>query len=358
MNWVIALVAVWLVVGTVVGGRWMLRQSPRVPKVDVDADAEADAATLTACPGWTRTTAVVAGLCQSGASRGLVAHRCRVDLLVTPPGAAVATASARVPFAIEVDLRLSQLAWWLPGSTVEVVVDGPAVGGCRPLFAATRDRATCMAGLPVTTARGVPKAVYLKPAERVLPPDARRTTAVIGSIDVRSPSTGTICMVTFGLWVDGEYATTVSDRLRVEQLVALPVGATVAVTVDPTDRLKVVVDADASAADLAARLPSAEQLRAAVAELGLGRRVAVVRTVESGRGQRGVRREFVAVVDVCGADAAAGHSVRVPLMLAVPDAAPVVRGSAVVLDESAHTIDLDATNRARAQCSNRANLAR
>ena len=42
------------------------------------------------------------------------------------------------------------------------------------------------------------------------------------------------------------------------------------------------------------------------------------------------------------------HPVR--LMLAVPDAAALVRGSAVVLDATGRTIDLDATNRARVHC--------
>lgn len=351
MTWALAAVAVWSLLGVAFGRKHLLRRAPSRPKVDGDPDARADEATLAAAAGWVRTTAIVAGLRQDGMSRGMVRHRCRVDLLVDRPGAAGSDpADPPAPMSADLDLGIEQLAWWLPGSVVDVVVDGADVGGCRPLFAATRARATGRVDLPPTTVRGIPKAVFLKPSERALPPGARRTTALIGSIDVSSPSHGTVCAVTLGLWVDDQYATTVSDRFRLDELVALPRGVTVAVTVDGADRLKVVVDSAAATAGLAARLPGVEAMGRAATELGLPGPVGVLRSVESGRGKHGVRYEYVAVVEPVDVDGAHGAPATVRLMLAVPDAAALVRGSAVVLDATGRTIDLDATNRARVHC--------
>ena len=346
MTLAIVVGVVGLLVSSALGAKGVLDLAPSKLRVDGDPDVALDAETFAAMPGCARTTAIVAGLRQSGASRGMIRHRCRVELLVTPPGGGTA-----VERSIEIDLGVEQLAWWLPGSVVDVAVDGPAVGVCRPLLVSTRARASGRAELPPTTVRGVPHAVYLEPAERALPPGAKRTTAMIGSIDVSSSSTGTRCAVTLGLWVGGEYATTISDRFRLDELTALARGANVAVVVDPTDPLKVAVDVDSAVADLAARLPDAAAMRHAVVELGLPGQVAMVRSVASGRGKMGVRYQYTATVVPLGRDGATGSPLTVHLMLAVPDAAPIVEGAAVVLDAEGRMIDIDATAAARVDCA-------
>lgn len=351
MTWLIAFGVVGVLVGSAVGAKVVLDIAPTRLRFDGDPDAALDGVVLGGMAGCVRTTAVVTGLCQVGASRGMIRHRCRLDLLVDRPGAGDAAPAGTVAVAVVVDLGVEQLAWWLPGSVVDVAVDGPEVRECRPLFVSTRARATGRADLPPTTVRGLPKAVYLKPEERVLPPEARRTTAVIGSIQVHSASTGTTCGVTLGLWVDGEYATTVSDRFRLDELVALARGATVPVTVDPSDPLKVVVDADAATTALAARLPDVLMLRRVAAELGLAGPVAVVQSIKSGRGKRGVRYEYVATVMPGGDDGELGAPMAVRAHLAVPDAAQLVRGSAVVIDQATRTFDLAATAAARVHCT-------
>lgn len=346
VTWVIVVGVVGLLVGSAVASKQVLDAAPCRLRIDGDPDAAVDAESLLAMPGCVHATAIVTELHQEGMSRGVLRHRCRLDLRVMPPGG-----GAAVPAVVEVDLGVEQLAWWLPGSVVDVVVDGPAVGACRPLLVTTRARATGRAELPVTTVRGMPRAEFLEPADRVLPAGARRTTAVIGSIDVSGAPAGAACSVTLGLWVDGAYATTVSDRFRLDEVVVLARGATVPVTVDPTDRLRVVVDIAAATAELAARLPDARTMRRAVTALGLPNHLATLRSIESGRGHHGVRHEYVATVVPVGADGGSGAPLVIRLLLAVPDASPLVQGSVVLLDAEGRTVDLEATAAARVHCA-------
>lgn len=347
-----------LLVVAVVGGISVLVwkvQAPRRASASGDPDHDVDEDAIAAAPaGALATRAVVVGLRQDGMSRGVVVHRCTIDLFVEaadgPPTAATATA----------DVDLSILRWVAPGSVVDVLVDPADPTRARLLPGATRDRVTGRTALPAVDC-GRLDAWYRDADDRRID-DAVADRAIVGCVDLTSSEYSTAHTTTLGLWLVGAgRAVTISDRFGVLGIAAVARGAEVGVAIDPADPRRVVVDAPGAVRSWAADLPNAADLDRARRALGIGGSVGRITDARPNGRELGVRHGLH--VDAVPVDPATGEADGAPrsedLLLPIPDQLVLVPRSAVVLrgpatvddDREAGPIDLDATARARARCA-------
>lgn len=338
-------------------------RAPRRASSAGDPDHDVDEDVVAAAPaGALATRAVVAGLRQEGMSRGVVVHRCSLELLVEPAGEA-GRAEAPSPATCTTDVDLSVLRWVAPGSLVDVLVhpaDSEAPVRASLLPGATRDRVTGRSSLPAVDCRRLDAAFTDADDRRIDEPLVDQ--AIVGCVDVTSSEHRTTHSTTLGLWLVGAgRAVTVSDRYGVLGIAAVARGGEVAVRVDPTDERRVVVDAPGAVRAWAAALPGPADLDRARQALGLGGQVGRVTAAgPSGRQlgvREGVRVEVVPVDPATGE--ATGAAVTADLLLPIPDQLLLVPRSAVVLRDPAAAdgdhpksgpVDLDATARARGWC--------
>jgi hypothetical protein len=300
-------------------------------------------------------------LTQDGTSRGVAVHACRLDVTVEPrPGAPAASASALV------DLGTDALAWFAPGAMIDVLCDPSDPHHVVPMIEATRQRATSLSVLPPAHCRGLPDQVYLKEEEREI---ANGVTgeAIVGCLDIATSERSVRHQTTIGLWVlsDGTdaaaetaepgypagYHVKVSEPLLVVQLLEIPVGATIPVTIDPANPKKVVIDyRGARIRLLDQHSPNRERFAAAASGLGRAARITAVDMTGSKNGVRYGCSLTLEALDP-GGDEPIGSAT---LSVTVPDLVLLLPGSFVIVspdaprDAGSWMVDLDATAETRA----------
>lgn len=336
------LIVVAVVVLVAGAAGWFLVDKLRPVRPDAQPGDDAGRA----MPAGRPAQAIVRRLRQDGTSRGYAVHQCELELVVRDgDDAPLHAARARI------DLPIDSLAWFVPGSVIDVAVDPDDVSRVVPAVRSTRLRRVGLDELPPVTCRGLPDHVYLKAVEREIA-GAVPGRAVIGCIDIESVADSTACSTTLGLWVlpsDGEpYATTISERLAYIAVMELPLGANVPVAIDPRDRTRVVVDLDGARRELIAQTtPTADSLEAAAAALGHGG-VGQVRMIDLLGGKRGVKRAARVTVRPDGGTEEDDRTDDV--MLPVPEMFALLPGSPAVLRRSPDgaAADLDAVAETRA----------
>lgn len=184
--------------------------------------------------------AVVRTISASGPSRGIIRHRCRLDLSNVGDFSPLPSRET----SVEVDLPLDVLPWFVvvPGREIVCVHSTAQPGVVVPAIEATRESATQGVSLPSVRCNGIPDQVYLKAAEMHID-QPTFTEAVVGCLKVDTSPHGTEHMTTVGLGLSGtDTNVVIASRLTVPQILALPLGTMVPVLVDPSRPKRVVID--------------------------------------------------------------------------------------------------------------------
>ena len=285
-------------------------------------------------PAAERTTGIVAALVQDGPTLLTgSAVVCRVELVLADGS------RAAVRRAVATDL----LAHVAPGSTAALWRDG--AGGAWQLdLAVTRAAATGVDPLAPIDASRTSDGVFLSPEEEAIP-GAVACEAVVHAVVYdgleADTSQGRRRSIALGLAVVGGAPDVVSSqRVRLHELVAFPLGALVPVRVAPGDPLRVVADAPGAVARLAAAIPRPLPVPP-------GRAAAPVERLAWRGGHRAVRFPMRVRVAV-GADR---HDLDLPLHL--PDLLLVLPGPPVLvrIGDGRVELDLAATAQARADAA-------